>query len=122
MKIDNRKVNGSIMIDNTDIVDAFNIIIVGGVPEWVFWNHATNDPKPIDSGIVVHDLNRALRRSPLTMLRFNIIKVDADMNTYFSPSSYTLSSDNLLVFSIKELIPDKDVMQISLNEGFIMLT
>ena len=121
MRIDDRKVNGSIMIDNTDIVDAFNIRIVGSVPEWVFWNHATNGPEQIDSGIVVNDLNRALRRSPLTMLRFNISKVDGDMTTYFSPSSYTLSSDNLLVFSIKELIPDKDVMQISLNEGFIAL-
>ena len=121
MRIDDRKVNGSIMIDNTDIVDAFNIRIVGGVPEWVFWNHATNGPEQIDPDIVVHDLNRALRRSPLTMLRFNVSEVNEDITTYFSPSTYTLSTDNLLTFDIKELIPNKEVMQISLTEGFVTL-
>lgn len=121
MRIDDRKVNGSIMIDNTDIVDAFNIRIVGGVPEWFFWNHATNSPEQIDPGIVLHDLKRALRRSPLTMLRFNVVLVNEDLNTYYSPSTYTLSSANLLAFSIKELIPGKDVLQILLNDGTIFL-
>ena len=121
MRIDDRKVNGSIMIDNTDIVDAFNIRIVGGVPEWVFWNHATNGPEQIDPDIVMHELNRAILRSPLTMLRFNISEFDGNITTYFSPSTYTLSTDNLLVIGIKELIPDKEAIQISLTEGFIDL-
>lgn len=36
MRIDNRRVNGSITIDNTDLVAVFNIMIVGDVPAWVF--------------------------------------------------------------------------------------
>lgn len=36
MRIDERKVNGSIMIDNTDIIDGFTIMINRNVPEWVF--------------------------------------------------------------------------------------
>lgn len=120
MKIDNRKVNGSITIDNADIIDAFNIRIVEGVPNWAFWNHATNSPEQIDPGIVAHDLNRALQRSPLTMLRFNIGLVVDDGTSYFSPSSYKLYT-NQITINIKELIPDKDVMRIFLTDGDIML-
>lgn len=36
MRIDDRKVNGSITIDNTDLVAVFNIIIVQNEPRWVF--------------------------------------------------------------------------------------
>lgn len=36
MRIDDRKVNGSITICDTDIVAGFNIRIVGGVPKFVF--------------------------------------------------------------------------------------
>lgn len=86
-----------------------------------FWNHATNSQEQIDSSIVVHDINRALRRSPLTMLRFNISEVNEGITTYFSPSTYTISTDNILAIDIKELIPNKDVIQISLTEGFITL-
>ena len=121
MKINDRKVNGSITIDNTDIVDAFNIRIVGGVPKWAFWNHATNSPEQIDPGIVANDLNRALQRSPLTMLRFNIGLVTEDGTSYFSPSAYELYNDNRIIIYIKELIPNKDAIQIFLTDGDITL-
>ena len=120
MRIDNRKVNGSITIDNTDIVDAFNIGIVGGVPNFVFWNHTTNGPEQIDPGIVVHDLRRAFLRSPLTMLRFNIRAVIDTKTVYFSPPTYALNPKNEIEIDIGELMLNKK-LTISLDTGDITL-
>lgn len=120
MRIDNRKVNGSITIDNTDIVDVFNIVIVQGVPKWAFWNHATQNTNQIDPGIVVHDINRALQRSPITMLRFNISAVIDTKTLYFTPLIYALNANNEIEIYIGELMPDK-TLKISLDTGDITL-
>ena len=120
MRIDDRKVNGSITIDNTDFVAVFNIIIDQNVPRWVFWDHATNGPTPIDPGIVVHDLNRAFRRSPLTMLRFNIGAVIDTKSVYFSPRIYATNANNEIEIDIGELMPNKK-LTISLTTGEITL-
>lgn len=120
MRIDDRKVNGSIMIDNTDIIAGFNIMINRNVPEWVFWNHATNIAEQIDPGIVVHDLHRAFQRSPLSMLRFNISAVIDAKTVYFSPPTYALNSTNEIEINIGELMPDKK-LTISLDTGDITL-
>lgn len=120
MRIDNRRVNGSITIDNTDLVAAFAIQIDGGVPKWVFWNHATDDPEQIDPGIVVHDLNRAFLRSPLTMLRFNISTLIDTKTVYFSPLTYALNPKNEIEINIGELMPNKK-LTISLDTGDITL-
>ena len=120
MRINDRKVNGSIMIDNTDIVDAFNINIAQGVPEWAVWNRATKILEQIDPGIVVHDLHRAFLRSPLTMLRFNISAVIDAKTVYFSPPTYALNPSNEIEIDIGELMPDKK-LTISLDTGDITL-
>ena len=120
MKFDDRKVNGSITIDNIDLVAVFNIMIVGNVPEWAFWNHATNGPARIDPSIVVRDLNRAFRRSPLTMLRFNIGVVIDTKTVYFSPPIYTLNANDEIEIDIGELMPNKK-LTISLPTGDITL-
>lgn len=120
MRINDQKVNGSITIDNTGLVAVFNIIIVGNVPRWAFWNYATNDQEQIDPGIVVHDLNRAFQRSPLTMIRFNIGAIIDTKTVYFSPPIYAINTSHEIEIDIGELKPGKK-LTISLTTGDITL-
>lgn len=124
MRIDNRKVNGSIKIDNTDLVAVFNIMIDGETPSWVFWNPATNGPEKIDPGIVVHDLNRVFQRSKTTMLRFNIVLSAGNDYVYFSPTFYAINGKKEIKINIAFDIADgmyNRTITISLTTGDITL-
>lgn len=124
MRIDNCRVNGSIKIDNTDLVTVFNIMIDGETPSWVFWNPATNGPEKIDPGIVVHDLNRVFQRSQTTMLRFNILLSVANEDVYFSPPFYSINGKKEIKINVAINIADgmyNRTLTISLTTGDITL-
>lgn len=57
MRIDDRKVNGRLSIDATDIVEGSNIAILENDPKWVVGDQDTRNIIPIDPGIVVPPLS-----------------------------------------------------------------
>lgn len=119
MRIDDRKVNGRISIDATDIVEGFNIAILENDPKWVVWDQDTRNIIPIDPGIVVPRLISTIQRSRLTPLRFYLSMPSGEETRILSLSSYAETATDITL-DIGALIPDKK-LTISRTTGVITM-
>ncbi len=110
MKIGNRKVNGRIMIDASDVVNGFTIVIVDDEVMWV-----TNSTVmgPLDPRVAVSHLN-SLIDARILAIRFTIaIKNGAVYKVITSPN-YTF--DGGITIDISALVPGKE-LKINLLTG-----
>lgn len=121
MKIDNRKVNGQVNLEPTDLITGFNIRIAGNnAPVWTEWNFERKEPENIDPSIVAARIRNLKNAYPENMLRFCITRVSESGTARLCPASYKQGFRNDIVIDIGEIMPEKH-LTISLTTGEITL-
>lgn len=114
MRIDDRKVNGRVMIDALDPVDGFNITVVGDHAEWKRLGYA------LDPGAAVKRLNDMLDPDGIPLgVRFCITAIGNQSYKVLSLPVYTLNvTAKTITIDISALIADKK-LTIALDTGVI---
>lgn len=116
MRIDNRKVNGRIMIDASDVVNGFTIVIAENGPVWVA--DATGKSL-LDPRVAVSQLNSILDAG-IIAIRFTIIIANKPVYKVITSPNYTIDDritiDISAVISGKELKINRTTGQLSIVE------
>lgn len=110
MRIGNRKVNGRIMIDATDVVNGFTIVIVEDEPVWVA--DATGKSL-LDPSVAVSHLN-SLLDAGIMAIRFTIIIANKPVYKVITSPNYTIA--NGITIDISPFVSDKE-LKIDLETG-----
>ena len=120
MRIDDRRVNGQVNLEPTDIIEGFTIVIHGDTPGWFYWDIDRNTYEPIDPSIVAARIVSLLLECPMNILRFGIRRVTESSGiTMLCPSAYTIKGGDIII-DIEALIPNRK-LTISLTTGDITM-
>lgn len=110
MRIDNRKVNGRIMVDASDVVNGFTIVIKEDGPLWVA--DATGKSL-LDPRVAVSQLNSILDAG-IVAIRFTIIISAKPVYRVITSPNYTIN--NGITIDISAVVPGKE-LKIDLTTG-----
>ena len=116
MKIDDRKVNGRVLLDDLDSVDGFNILINGTNIIWEFRG------SPLDPGVAAKRLTVMLEDGAVPLgVRFCIVAIDGPSYKVLSLPMYTVNKTaNTVKIDITALAANKN-MKIALDTGDITI-
>lgn len=114
MRIDNRKVNGRVLLDDLDPIDGFNILVNGTNAIWEFLG------SPLDPGVAAKRLTAMLEDGAVPLgVRFCIVTVDGPSYKVHSPPVYTVNKiANTVTIDITALVANKK-LTIALDTGVI---
>lgn len=114
MRIDDRKVNGRVLLDAVDPIDGFNITVTGSHAEWKWLGYS------LDPGVAVKRLNEMLDADEIPLgVRFCITAIGNQSYKVLSLPVYTLDvTAKTITIDISALIPDKK-LSIPLDTGII---
>lgn len=111
--MDDRKVNGKIMVDASDVVNGFTIAMIEDEPAWVA--DATGKSF-LDPSVVVSQL-KSILDAHIMAIRFTIIIANTEVYKVITSPNYTLDDgitiDISTVVSGKELKIDLETGQLS---------
>lgn len=110
MRIDNRKVNGRIMVDASDVVNGFTIVIIEDEPVWV--TDATG-VSLLDPSVAVSYLN-SLLDARIMAIRFTIIIANRPVYKVITSPNYTI--DTGITIDISPFVSGKE-LKIDLETG-----
>lgn len=110
MRIDDRKVNGRFMIDASDVVNGFTIVIVDDEAVWV-----TNSTvmSLLDPSVAVSHLN-SLLDARIMAIRFTITIKNGSVYKVITSPNYTI--DGGITIDISAVVPGKE-LKINLETG-----
>ena len=114
MRIDERKVNGRVVLDDLDPVDGFNILINDANIIWEFLG------SPLDPGVAAKRLTAMLEDGAVPLgVRFCIVAVDGSSYKVLSLPPYTVNKiANTVTIDITALAANKK-LTIALDTGDI---
>ena len=114
MRINDRKVNGRVVLDDLDPVDGFNILINGANVIWEFLG------SPLDPGVAAKRLTATLEDGAIPLgVRFCIVAVDGPSYKVLSLPMYTVNKiANTVTIDITALAANKK-LTIALDTGDI---
>lgn len=114
MRIDNRKVNGRVLLDDLDPVDGFNILINGDNIIWEFRG------SPLDPGVAAKRLTATLEDGAVPLgVRFCIVAIDGPSYRVLSLPMYTVNKTaNTVTIDITAFVANKQ-LKIALDTGDI---
>lgn len=116
MRIDDRKVNGRVLLDALDPVDGFNIFINQDGAKWSLGDST------VEPAVVATNIKRVLADSKAPFVRFYIMIADTDCRMVLSQPNYILEDDETTItIDIKAVVADKS-LSIALDTGVITFT
>ena len=110
MRIDDRKVNGRIMVDASDVVNGFTIVIIEDEPVWVT---DSTGKSLLDPSVAASDLN-SLLDARIAPIRFTIIIANRPVYKVITSPNYTIS--DVITIDISPFVPGKE-LKIYLETG-----
>ena len=113
MRIDDRKVNGRVLLDALDPVDGFKIYINQDGAKWSMGDST------VEPAVVATRIKRVLADSTAPFLRFYITIADTDSVVVLSQPNYTFGDDKTTItIDIKAVVSGK-TLSIALDTGDI---
>ena len=110
MRIDDRRVNGKIMVDASDVVNGFTIVMTEDEPVWVA--DATGKSL-LDPSVAVSQLNSILHSGNVA-IRFTIIIKNGSVYKVITSPNYTI--DGEITIDISPFVSGKELI-IDLGTG-----
>lgn len=115
MRIDDRKVNGHVLVDSIDSVDGFQILVESTGAKWVRGN------LDLAPAVVAALLNRVLTDSAVLFARFYVIAADSTSKAVLQCPAYILALDTkTITIDIGTIVTGKK-LDIALDTGAITL-
>ena len=110
MRIDNRKVNGRLMVDAIDVVNSFTIALLENEPVWV--TDVTGTSR-LDPSVAVRYLS-SLLDAHVMVIRFTIIIPNRPVYKVITSANYTIDTE--IIIDITPFVSGKE-LKIDLETG-----